>query len=179
MLYYGYLRVTQKVINRGAKGGVKAIACKSLGFKSVRDRNLERVFYKVLTKISHKSEIFEKKYYLCGINKNYTMKTATIKTIEQSDKVGLYSICFNGNDLTEYEKFVQKFMNDATLNDQILIVGNGGAKTTRTYEESEELSGYVMDLQKFDALLEQEQKNGNIKIEQNVITGIEGASFEL
>ena len=107
------------------------------------------------------------------------MKTATIKTIEQSDKVGLYSICFNGNDLTEYEKFVQKFMNDATLNDQILIVGNGGAKTTRTYEESEELSGYVMDLQKFDALLEQEQKNGNIKIEQNVITGIEGASFEL
>ena len=45
------------------------------------------------------------------------MKTATIKTIEQSDKVGLYSICFDGNDLTEYEKFVQKFMNDATLNE--------------------------------------------------------------
>ena len=158
------------------------------------------------------------------------MKTAIIKTIEQSEKVGLYSICFDSNDLTEYEKFVQKFMNDATLNedfrkifrainrivangaleryfrpegrmkdnlaalsidskvlrlyclrisDQILIVGNGGAKTTRTYEESEELSGYVMDLQKFDALLEQELKSGNIKIEQNVITGIESASFEL
>ena len=158
------------------------------------------------------------------------MRTTIIKTIEQSDKVGLYSICFDGNDLTEYEKFVKKFMNDATLNedfrkifhainrivangaleryfrpegrikdnltalsidskvlrlyclrisDQILIVGNGGAKTTRTYEESEELSGYVMDLQKFDALLEQEQKNGKIKIEQNVITGIESASFEL
>ena len=45
------------------------------------------------------------------------MKTATIKTIEQSDKVGLYSICFDGNNLTEYEKFVQKFMNDATLNE--------------------------------------------------------------
>ena len=157
-------------------------------------------------------------------------KTASIKTIEQSGKVGLYSICFDGNDLTEYEKFVQKFINDATLNedfrkifrainrivangaleryfrpegrmkdnlaalsidskvlrlyclrisDQILIVGTGGAKTTRTYEESEELSGYVMDLQKFDALLEQELKSGNIKIEQNVITGIESASFEL
>ena len=65
------------------------------------------------------------------------------------------------------------------ISDQILIVGNGGAKTTRTYEESEELSGYVMDLQKFDALLEQEQKNEKIKIEQNVITGIESASFEL
>ena len=38
-------------------------------------------------------------------------KTATIKTIEQSDKVGLYSICFDSNDLSEYEKFVEKFMN--------------------------------------------------------------------
>ena len=45
------------------------------------------------------------------------MRTASIKTIEQSEKVGLYSICFDGNDLTEYEKFVQKFMNDATLNE--------------------------------------------------------------
>ena len=158
------------------------------------------------------------------------MKTATLKTIEQSEKVGLYSICFDGNDLTEYEKFVQKFLNDATLNtdfqkvfrainrivangaleryfrpegkfrdhlaalsidskvlrlyclrmsDQILIVGNGGAKTTRTYEEDVELSGYVMDLQKFDKLLAQELASGKITIEQNVITGIESASFEL
>ena len=45
------------------------------------------------------------------------MRTTIIKTIEQSDKVGLYSICFDGNDLTEYEKFVKKFMNDATLNE--------------------------------------------------------------
>lgn len=158
------------------------------------------------------------------------MRTATVKLIEQSDQVGLYSICFDSNDLTEYEKFVQKFMNDASLNedfqkifrainrivangvleryfrpegkfkdnlaalsidskvlrlyclrisDQILIVGNGGAKTTRTYQEDVELSGYVMDLQKFDALLAQELKSGKVKIEQNVITGIESASFEL
>ena len=65
------------------------------------------------------------------------------------------------------------------LSDQILIVGNGGAKNTRTYEEDDELSGYVMDLQKFDALLAQELKTGKIKIERNVITGIEGASFTL
>lgn len=158
------------------------------------------------------------------------MKRATVKIIEQSDKVGLYSICFDGSDLSEYEKFVRKFMNDATLNkdfqmifrainrivangaveryfrpegkykdnvaalsvdskilrlyclrisDQILIVGNGGAKITRTYEEDKELSGYVMDLQKFDELLAQELKNGKIRIEQNVITGIESASFEI
>lgn len=65
------------------------------------------------------------------------------------------------------------------ISDQILIVGNGGAKTTRTYEKDVELSGYVMDLQKFDELLAQEFASGNIKIEQNVITGIESATFEL
>lgn len=150
--------------------------------------------------------------------------------IEQSDNVGLYSICFEGNDITEYERFIQRFMDDATLNedfrkvfralnrivangaleryfrpegkmndhlaalsvdskvlrlyclrisDQILIVGNGGVKITRTYEESEELSGYVMDLKKFDQLIQQEIKVGNIKIERNIITGIESASFEI
>ena len=159
-----------------------------------------------------------------------TMKTATAKIIEQSEKVGLYSIRFNDSDITEYEKFIQKFRSDATLNedfkkvfnalnrivangaleryfrseghfkdnlaalsidskvlrlyclrisDQILIVGNGGVKTTRTYEEDAELSGYVMNLQKFDQLLAQELKSGKIKIEQNVITGIESVSFEL
>jgi len=39
-----------------------------------------------------------------------------------------------------------------------LILGNGGKKTTKTYEESEELSGYVMDLQAFDKLLSEAQK---------------------
>jgi len=158
------------------------------------------------------------------------MKTATLKTIEQSDNVSMYSICFDGNNLTEYELFVQKFMSDAKLNkdfqtiiralnrivangaleryfrpegklgdnvaalsidskvlrlyclrisNQILIVGNGGAKTTRTYQESEELSGYVIDLQQFDKLLAEAQKAGSITIEKNIITGIEGVSFTL
>lgn len=181
--------------------------------------------FRFYAKHSEKSIIF-------AASKSYNdmAKKATVKTIEQSEKVGLYSICFDGNDLTEYEKFVQKFMDDAKLNkdfqmifrainrivangalerffrpegkmgdnlaalsidskvlrlyclrisDQILIVGNGGAKSTRTYQESEELSGYVMDLQKFDALLAQALKDGVVKIEQNVITGIESASFEL
>ena len=65
------------------------------------------------------------------------------------------------------------------ISDQILILGNGGVKTTRTYEESKELSGYVMDLQKFDELLKQAQKEGKIHIVQSIITGIEEASFQL
>ena len=63
------------------------------------------------------------------------------------------------------------------MSDQVLIVGNGGVKSTKTYEESEELSGYVMDLQKFDTLLRQALKNGIVSIERNVITGIQEASF--
>lgn len=43
----------------------------------------------------------------------------------------------------------------------------------------ETLSGYVMDLQKFDDLLKQAQKSGAISIENNVITGIDTARFEL
>lgn len=157
-------------------------------------------------------------------------KQTTIKTIEQNDNVSLYSICFNGEELSEYEKFLTKFKDNAQLNydfqrilfalakivevgalerffrnegrmkdnlcalsidsrrlrlyclrisDKILIVGNGGEKTTRTYQEDETLSGYVMDLQKFDELLKEAQKTGTITIENNVITGIETATFEL
>ena len=65
------------------------------------------------------------------------------------------------------------------MSDQILIVGNGGVKETRTYDEDEELSGYVMDLQKFDELLKQAQEEGSIYIEQSMITGIEEMTFRV
>lgn len=158
------------------------------------------------------------------------MKTATLKTLEQTDNVSLYSICFDGKDISEYEAFLLKFKEDAKLNedykkiilalekivavgaferffrpegkmndhvaalsidsrklrlyclrisDQILIVGNGGVKNTRTYQENDELSGYVMDLQEFDKLLAEAQKDGSITIEKNVITGIESKVFQL
>lgn len=158
------------------------------------------------------------------------MKAAQLKTIEQNDNVSLYSICFNGNNVSEYEDFLMKFKDNSQLNqdfqriivalekiiergalerffriegkmndhvsalsldsrslrlyclrisDQILILGNGGAKTTRTYEEDETLSGYVMDLQQFDKLLVEAQKNGSITIEKNMIVGIDNKVFEL
>lgn len=65
------------------------------------------------------------------------------------------------------------------ISDSILIVGNGGRKETRTYEENEELRGYVMDLQLFDKMLIEAQKDGSVTIEKNVITGIEGKVFQL
>lgn len=157
-------------------------------------------------------------------------KETSLKIIEQNDNVSLYSICFNGNEVSEYEKFLLKFKDNARLNkdfqtiilalskiiekgalerffrnegkmsdnlcalsidsrclrlyclrisDQILIVGNGGEKTTRTFQEDEILSGYVMDLQKFDELLRQAQKTGTISIENNIITSIDTAIFKI
>ena len=158
------------------------------------------------------------------------MNTINLKTIEQNDNVSLYSICFNGSDVSEYEDFLMKFKDNSTLNydfqrillalekiidrgalerffriegkmndrvsalaidsrklrlyclrisDQILIVGNGGVKTTRTYQENEQLSGYVMDLKRFDELLKQAQQNGSITIEKNMIVGIDNKVFEI
>ncbi len=65
------------------------------------------------------------------------------------------------------------------LSDKILVLGNGGIKRTRTYNEDSELNGYVMDLQKFDALLKEAEKDGSIHVEETAITGAEDKIFEL
>ena len=157
-------------------------------------------------------------------------KKTTIDLITESEKTALYSISFEKDGTTEFEKFVAEFEMNATYNsdyqriiaalqvildkgalerffrpegkmkdrvaalsldsqklrlyclrisDQILIIGNGGKKNTRTYEESAELSGYVMDLQEFDKILTEAQMDGSITIEKNIITGIEGKVFQL
>ncbi|MBO4574177.1 MAG: hypothetical protein J5708_02515 [Bacteroidales bacterium] len=157
-------------------------------------------------------------------------KKMTLKTIEQNEIVCLYSISFEGNDTSEFERFLTEFKDNARLNkdfqtiiyalkkiieqgalerlfrtegkmsdnlcalsidsrklrlyclrisDQILILGNGGEKTTRTYQEDEKLSGYVLDLQKFDKLLKEARKSGNVTVENNIITGIDTTVFEI
>ncbi len=159
-----------------------------------------------------------------------TMTKVSLKTIEQNDNVGMFSICFDGNSESEFEKFLLEFKDNATYNkdfnaillalskiidkgalerffriegrmndhvsalsidsrklrlyclrisDQILILGNGGVKLSRTYQEDEKLSGYVMKLQTFDKVLLKAQKNGVITIEKNMITDIESATFEI
>lgn len=158
------------------------------------------------------------------------MTSISLKTIEQNDNVGMFSICFDGNEESEFEKFLNEFKDNATYNkdfnvillalskiidkgalerffrnegkmndsvkalaidsrklrlyclrisDQILILGNGGVKTTRTYQENEQLSGYVMDLQTFDKVLIKAQKAGKVTIEKNMITDIQSATFEI
>lgn len=55
------------------------------------------------------------------------------------------------------------------LSDSILILGNGGVKKTRTYDEDDELRGFVVSLQKFDKLIKEGVKDGTITISENVI----------
>ncbi|MBJ2161457.1 MAG: hypothetical protein JFR39_05110 [Muribaculaceae bacterium] len=55
------------------------------------------------------------------------------------------------------------------LSDKIIILGNGGVKTTRTYEEDNELQGYVVTLQKFEELLKSGVKDGSVVITENII----------
>ena len=158
------------------------------------------------------------------------MAKAILKTIEQNDNVGMFSICFDGSEVSEFEKFLNEFKDNATYNkdfnvillalskiidkgalerffrnegrmndnvkalaidsrklrlyclrisDQILILGNGVVKNTRTYQEDSKLSGYVMDLQTFDKVLLKAQKSGKVTIEKNMITDIQSATFEI
>lgn len=158
------------------------------------------------------------------------MATISLKTIEQNDNVGMFSICFDKSKESAFEKFLNEFKDNATYNkdfniillalskiidkgalerffrnegkmsdnvkalaidsrklrlyclrisDKILILGNGGVKTTRTYQENEKLSGYVMDLQTFDKVLLKAQKTGRVTIEKNMIIDIQSATFEI
>ncbi len=158
------------------------------------------------------------------------MTNVSLKIIEQSEQVGMFSICFDNNEESEFEKFLNEFKDNATYNkdfnvillalskiiekgalerffrnegkmsdnvkalsidshklrlyclrisDQILILGNGGIKNTRTYQEDETLSGYVMNLQTFDKVLHNAIKKGQITIEKSMITNIEGTIFKL
>lgn len=55
------------------------------------------------------------------------------------------------------------------LSDKILILGNGDVKKSRTYQESDNLKGYVLTLQKFEELLKKGLKDGSVIITENEI----------
>ena len=157
-------------------------------------------------------------------------KHVTLGIIGQSDKACLYSISFEKDGTTEFEKFVAEFEMNATYNesyqriiaalqailrlgalerffrpegkmkdhvaaipieggklrlyclrlsDQIVILGNGGIKTSRSYEEDPKLFGYVMDLQRFEKILNENLEKGYVSIEEKELTGTDDMSFEI
>ena len=157
-------------------------------------------------------------------------KPTTLDVISQSEKVTLYSISFERDGTTEFEKFVMAFEMNATYNrdyqriiaalqailrvgalerlfrpegkiadtvsaipieggklrlyclrlsEQIVILGNGGVKTSQTYEEDPQLYGYVLDLQRFERILQENIKNGHITIEEKELGGIEDLKLQI
>lgn len=55
------------------------------------------------------------------------------------------------------------------LSNGILILGNGGVKSSQTYEEDDSLRGYVLNLQKFEELLKEGKRNGTVTITERII----------
>ena len=50
------------------------------------------------------------------------MASVTLKTIEQNDNVGMFSICFDGNEESEFEKFLNEFKDNATYNKDFNVI---------------------------------------------------------
>lgn len=65
------------------------------------------------------------------------------------------------------------------MSDSVLIVGNGGIKSTKTYEEDTDLNGYVISLQKLDSLLRADITRGAVKIEKTTLTGIDDKYYDI
>ncbi|MDD6751094.1 MAG: hypothetical protein PUE06_02975 [Bacteroidales bacterium] len=65
------------------------------------------------------------------------------------------------------------------ISEQIVILGNGGVKSTRTYEEDSKLYGYVLDLQRFEKILNDNIAKGYVRIEERELNGIDDVVFEI
>ena len=50
------------------------------------------------------------------------MATISLKTIEQNDNVGMFSICFDKSKESEFEKFLNEFKDNATYNKDFNII---------------------------------------------------------
>lgn len=65
------------------------------------------------------------------------------------------------------------------LSDSVLIVGNGGVKTTQKVGQDPILNGYVINLQKLDALLKADIKRGLVRIEKTRIIGANDKEYDI
>ena len=157
-------------------------------------------------------------------------KKTTLELVEQSERVSLYSISFAEDRVTEFERFLRKFEEEASFNtdyqkilyaisiildkgaleryfrpegkmndnlcalpiesgkirlyclrisDEILILGNGDIKSTKTYEEDSKLYGYALDLQRFDKLLQKDIEEGIVTIEERQLKHIENKEYSI
>lgn len=148
-------------------------------------------------------------------NQNKMKRNLLVELLETGEKVSLYSPRFEGEECTEFEKFLLKYKDtyekeiqilvrrlgiikrngaeeryfryEGSVNDRVmglpshidssvlrlyclnisrkvLILGSGGLKTTRTYEEDELLRKCVQTLQKIDIEIKQKEKQQIVTI---------------
>lgn len=148
------------------------------------------------------------------------MSEIDLVLVNETDNCTIYTLQFEGESETEFERFYNKFKDDAVYNpdlmrivafinkiakdgaferlfrpegrmsdhvvalpvltsklrlyclrlsDKILILGNGGVKNSRTYNEDDTLRGYVITLQNFEKLLKEGQKKGLVTITEKTI----------
>lgn len=148
------------------------------------------------------------------------MSEIDLVLVNETDNCTIYTLQFENESETEFERFYNKFKDDVVYNpdlmrivafinkiakdgaferlfrpegkmsdhvvalpvltsklrlyclrlsDKILILGNGGVKNSRTYNEDDTLRGYVITLQNFEKLLKEGQENGLISITEKTI----------
>lgn len=157
-------------------------------------------------------------------------KKSTLDKISESQKATLYSISFEKDGTTEFEKFVSEFEMNAKYNydyqriiaalqiilnrgalerffrpegkindnvhaipiegsklrlyclrisEQIIILGNGGVKSTKKYQDDPKLYGYVIDLQRFEKILKENIEKGYISVHEKELIGTDNIIFEI
>ena len=105
-----------------------------------------------------------------------------IELLEDGEKVSLYSPHFEGEEYSEFEKFlltykdtypddVRQLVYLLNIQAKILILGNGGLKTIATYEQDENLHRQVKTLQKIDIQLKQKEKDKVITVSGTELLG--------
>jgi hypothetical protein len=149
-------------------------------------------------------------------------RVLSIELLEEYEKVNIYSVLFDGEVHTEFEKFLLSFsqshpkdigtimarldriivdgvfprhfrfagkVKDRTaelpsnidtaklrlycicISPHILILGNGGLKSTRTYNEDTSLNKCVEHLQKIDLRLKHQERTNSTQINGKYLTG--------
>ena len=106
------------------------------------------------------------------------MSEIDLVLVNETDNCTLYTIQFQNEDESEYISDHVVALPVITsklrlyclrLSDKILILGNGGIKNSRTYNEDDTLRGYVITLQNFENLLKEGQQKGIVTItEKNI-----------
>lgn len=145
-----------------------------------------------------------------------------LELLEEYDNVDLYSYRFEGEEYSEYENFLLRFIDELpddigaithridriieegilerhyryagkfkdrvielpghidktnlrlyciNFSSQVLILGSGGLKETRTYNEDPLLNSYVELLQQLDKQLSERERNGTITLSGKLIEG--------